>query len=84
MYARKFARNDASMSRVLEELYLGPAGDYELELPVTRVKEIEGIFDRIISRHGLREVAFSYSVLEEPDESSLVCLRVLEKIVPPR
>lgn len=59
-------------AKILENLYLGEAGEYYIYFSGDQLKEIEDIFDTIIYTHGITSVYFRYIISKpEPWSGSL-------------
>ncbi len=56
--------NDLERLQVaLEELYLGEESSYQIYVHEKHLAQLEGVFDQIIMKNGLRPVNFDYSLM---------------------
>ena len=47
----------------LEQLYLGEQNTYQIYVHEKHLAQLEGVFDQIIMKNGLRPVNFDYSLM---------------------
>ena len=56
--------NTDSLQAALEQLYLGEETSYQIYVHEKHLAQLEGVFDQIIMKNGLRPVNFDYSLMK--------------------
>lgn len=56
--------NSEQFAGVLEELYLKEGFSYQVYVHKKHLAQLDGVFDQIIQKHGLKSVSFDYCLMD--------------------
>lgn len=56
--------NSETLLSALEELYLSESQSYQVYVHRKHLAQLDGFFDQIIFKHGIRSVSFDYFLMD--------------------